>query len=282
MSDTLKHTGSAFVGGPIITADSVQSTLKIPDDLKAAHRQCGAEKGHECFTCELIERIARVEQERDVKAQSDLRHDEAYLLGLRAGWSHGSGIAHPSVYFPPEKNAEIEASNNRITAAFKAAVNSFNVEVMGTGGLGIFGNIPALLEAKNQRIAELKRQLAEKQRALDLLTDPAAVYTNILRGTLPLTKAQAIHIAGLPADIKEQLAEANSKSDEYLHDAFEKDLLLTATNERNARLREALVRYMAWHKNQLVDCDFDSQCPCSLCINARAALNEKQEGHDGQ
>ncbi|MGA3264159.1 MAG: hypothetical protein ABSC47_08965 [Terracidiphilus sp.] len=55
------------------------------------------------------------------------------------------------------------------------------------------------------RILELERQLADLQRRFDLLADPHAVYINILRGTLPLTKDQAIHIAGLPADIKEQL-----------------------------------------------------------------------------
>lgn len=40
---------------------------------------------------------------------------------------------------------------------------------------------------------------------LALLTDPAAVHVNILRGDLPLTKAQAIHIAGLPADMEQEL-----------------------------------------------------------------------------
>ena len=68
MSDTLKHTGSAFVGGPIITADSVQSTLKIPADLQELY------KSPFCLlpgkAQKLIERIARVEQERDVKAVS--------------------------------------------------------------------------------------------------------------------------------------------------------------------------------------------------------------------
>ena len=40
------------------------------------------------------------------------------------------------------------------------------------------------------------------------LKDSAIVHTNILRGTIALTKAQAIHIAGLPADIAAQLEEA--------------------------------------------------------------------------
>lgn len=37
------------------------------------------------------------------------------------------------------------------------------------------------------------------------LKDSAAVHINILRGDIALTKAQAIHIAGLPADIEQQL-----------------------------------------------------------------------------
>lgn len=37
------------------------------------------------------------------------------------------------------------------------------------------------------------------------LSDPTTVHVNILRGTIALTKGQAIHIAGLPADIEEQL-----------------------------------------------------------------------------
>ena len=43
------------------------------------------------------------------------------------------------------------------------------------------------------------------------LADPAAVHANILRGTIALTKAAAIHIAGLPADIEQQLADANAQ-----------------------------------------------------------------------
>jgi hypothetical protein len=39
-----------------------------------------------------------------------------------------------------------------------------------------------------------------------LLADPNYVHIKILRGEIALTKAQAIHIAGLPADIEERLA----------------------------------------------------------------------------
>jgi uncharacterized membrane protein YccC len=38
-----------------------------------------------------------------------------------------------------------------------------------------------------------------------LLQDSTRVHTSILRGTIALTKAQAIHIAGLPADIEAQV-----------------------------------------------------------------------------
>ena len=40
------------------------------------------------------------------------------------------------------------------------------------------------------------------------LKDPVIVHTNILRGTIALTRAQAIHIAGLRADIEERYREA--------------------------------------------------------------------------
>lgn len=52
---------------------------------------------------------------------------------------------------------------------------------------------------------DIVRGIEKLRSKLALLTDPAAVHANILRGTLPLTKAQAIHIAGLPADVEEQL-----------------------------------------------------------------------------
>lgn len=70
----------------------------------------------------------------------------------------------------------------------------------------IYNWVKTCLEAKNERIAKLEAELAEKQRVLDLLLDPHAVFINIKRGTLPLTKAQAIHIAGLPANVEEELA----------------------------------------------------------------------------
>ena len=43
---------------------------------------------------------------------------------------------------------------------------------------------------------------------LAALSDANAVHANILRGTIALTKAQAIHIAGLPADVEQRLAAA--------------------------------------------------------------------------
>lgn len=54
-------------------------------------------------------------------------------------------------------------------------------------------------------IAALAQERDQMQSKLALLTDPAAVHANILRGTLPLTKAQAIHIAGLPADVEQEM-----------------------------------------------------------------------------
>lgn len=54
-------------------------------------------------------------------------------------------------------------------------------------------------------IAALTQERDQMQSKLALLTDPAAVHANILRGALPLTKAQAIHIAGLPANVEQEL-----------------------------------------------------------------------------
>ena len=56
---------------------------------------------------------------------------------------------------------------------------------------------PMLLVRAIREIASLKHALS----------DPAAVHINILRGTIPLSRANAIHIAGLPADVDKQLAE---------------------------------------------------------------------------
>jgi hypothetical protein len=52
------------------------------------------------------------------------------------------------------------------------------------------------LETALARIAELEAALK----------DSATIHSNILRGDIALTKEQAIHIAGLPADIEQQLA----------------------------------------------------------------------------
>lgn len=53
-----------------------------------------------------------------------------------------------------------------------------------------------------ERIARLE---AENRRVRESLSDSATVHVNILRGTIALTKAQAIHIAGLPADIEQKV-----------------------------------------------------------------------------
>jgi hypothetical protein len=54
-------------------------------------------------------------------------------------------------------------------------------------------------------VQQLRQQVAALEEKLSWLSDPAKVHTNILRGTIALTKAQAIHIAGLPADIENQV-----------------------------------------------------------------------------
>lgn len=83
------------------------------------------------------------------------------------------------------------------------------------GGRDKIGKGPTKYECEHcSDMAEMKRLEAESaalKRRLALLTDRAAVHANILRGELPLTKAQAIHIAGLPADVMERIEEANRR-----------------------------------------------------------------------
>lgn len=57
---------------------------------------------------------------------------------------------------------------------------------------------------------ELRAKLQTAEATLAQLSDSSVVHSNILRGTIALTKAQAIHIAGLPADIETSLAEAKA------------------------------------------------------------------------
>ena len=77
--------------------------------------------------------------------------------------------------------------------------------VMGFG-LGLFCGMLLGLECVEEVREYYLRRIEELEARLKLLTDPAAVHVNILRGNLPLTKAQAIHIAGLPVDIEARLA----------------------------------------------------------------------------
>ena len=63
--------------------------------------------------------------------------------------------------------------------------------------------------------------VTDYERLMAAVQDPAKVHTNILRGTIALTKAQAIHIAGLPADVAEQLA-AMQKRVRVLEEALRK------------------------------------------------------------
>ena len=91
-----------------------------------------------------------------------------------------------------------------------------------------FANNPKAIKALIERIAALEANVADYKRRFALLANPSAVHANILRGALPLTKAQAIHIAGLPANIegevarlKRQLASAEEIA-EALHAKFDR------------------------------------------------------------
>lgn len=71
-------------------------------------------------------------------------------------------------------------------------------------------NLPIELQyVKLSDYATCEAALAQKTRECEelreTLADANKVHTNILRGTIALTKAQAIHIAGLPADIEAQV-----------------------------------------------------------------------------
>jgi len=74
-----------------------------------------------------------------------------------------------------------------------------NQEIESTGILcgGAVSNIARELIERRNELAALK----------SALSDPAAVHSNILRGTIAMSRTDAIHIAGLPADVDKQLAE---------------------------------------------------------------------------
>ncbi len=59
-------------------------------------------------------------------------------------------------------------------------------------------------------VKRVSKAEAEVQRLREELADPAKVHASILRGTIALTKEQAIHIAGLPADIAAIIAERDA------------------------------------------------------------------------
>ena len=59
--------------------------------------------------------------------------------------------------------------------------------------------------------AEPKSVERSSDETFALLKDSHAVHVNILRGQIALTKEQAIHIAGLPADIEQQLSQAQQR-----------------------------------------------------------------------
>ena len=57
-------------------------------------------------------------------------------------------------------------------------------------------------------------RIARSEQALAALQDPDRVHASILTGSIKLTKAQAIHIAGLPADIEQALAALEARNRE--------------------------------------------------------------------
>jgi hypothetical protein len=70
--------------------------------------------------------------------------------------------------------------------------------------------IKALASAEPQAGAQVPSQDAIREK----LKDSSVVHVGILRGDIALTKAQAIHIAGLPADIEDRLARVVSYATE--------------------------------------------------------------------
>lgn len=68
-----------------------------------------------------------------------------------------------------------------------------------------------LIQSAFQKVCVLAKNQADRIRCLESsLADSSVVHSNILRGTIALTKAQAIHIAGLPADIESKLQTAEA------------------------------------------------------------------------
>jgi len=82
---------------------------------------------------------------------------------------------------------------------------------VGTPDIGEWLSSPTIYEHMNIAldIAVDRDALEARLEALESsLKDPVVVHANILRGTIALTKAQAIHIAGLRADIEVRYREA--------------------------------------------------------------------------
>jgi hypothetical protein len=88
-------------------------------------------------------------------------------------------------------------------------------------------------ECVDQMLTDYAAAQGERIKALEeVLKDPDTVHVNILRGTIALTKAQAIHIAGLPANIEERI---KALEDTLQIQTARIDTLIKATCERCER-----------------------------------------------
>jgi hypothetical protein len=97
------------------------------------------------------------------------------------------------------------------------------------------------VEELQARIHELGAQLACLK---DQLRDSNTVHINILRGTIALKKSQAIHIAGLPANIEEQLAAANKRIEELSAPVSDEEFKKFGID---AYVNRAALRYRIFH-----------------------------------
>ena len=90
-------------------------------------------------------------------------------------------------------------------------------DVLGATAEEVMGSLREDVALAFKRCNQLERELAdaakllaerdaEIERIKAAMQDAPTVHANILRGTIALTKAQAIHIAGLDANIEQQLA----------------------------------------------------------------------------
>jgi hypothetical protein len=87
----------------------------------------------------------------------------------------------------------------------------------------------------------LIERIARAEQTVAALSDPNRVHTCILRGEIALTKEQAIHIAGLPADVEERMVALTTERD-ALKAESDANLTLAAEHRDGAIALEVAIK----------------------------------------